>query len=159
MKRNKDLDELRHWLGLSEETKRTPRVKRGASAELPIKRGRPKKVDHDALIDAFRAAEDEENQRLREHAAQAIRKTFTPGACYQVRRTKVKSFLSTARDDPEEGYAFIYLRKEGIHHIFQEAKNGWLRTYTDAQLVGKFVDEVRIQDVLIPAKGGFIYAR
>ena len=147
MKRTDSLTELSQWLGLSQK-----------DAEIK-KRGRQKKVNHDNLVDAFKAAEEEENRRIRERAAQAIKRTFTPGACYQVRRTKAKGFLSTSRDDPEEGYAFIYLRKEGIHHIFREAKNGWLRTYTDAQLVGKFVDEVRIQDVLIPVRGGFVYAR
>ena len=37
---------------------------------------------------------------------------------------------------------FIYLRKEGKHHIFREARGGWTRTYTDAQLLGKHIQEV-----------------
>ena len=42
--------------------------------------------------------------------------------------------------------------------MFQEVVGGWLRTYTDAQLVGKFVDEVRLEDVMVPVNGGFRYA-
>lgn len=41
-----------------------------------------------------------------------------------------------------KGCTFIYLRKEGKHHIFKEERGGWTRTYTDNQLIGKHVKEV-----------------
>ena len=40
-----------------------------------------------------------------------------------------------------EHYVFRYESKHGIHHIFREVNNGWQRTYTDAQLIGKEIEE------------------
>ena len=39
-------------------------------------------------------------------------------------------------------YEFIYEGKRGPHHIFREQSGGWMRTYTDAQLIGKTIKEV-----------------
>ena len=44
--------------------------------------------------------------------------------------------------DAVKDCVFIYERKQGIHHMFREARGGWTRTYTDAQLVGKKIHEV-----------------
>ena len=41
-----------------------------------------------------------------------------------------------------KGCIFIYLRKEGKHHVFREERGGWTRTYTDVQLIGKKIQEV-----------------
>ena len=41
-----------------------------------------------------------------------------------------------------KGCVFVYKRKEGKHHMFQEARGGWTRTYTDVQLMGKHIKEV-----------------
>ena len=41
-----------------------------------------------------------------------------------------------------KGCTFIYLRKEGKHHVFREERGGWIRTYTDNQLIGKYIKEV-----------------
>ena len=38
---------------------------------------------------------------------------------------------------------FRYEGKTGIHHCFREERGGWTRTYTDQQLVGKKIEEVR----------------
>ena len=35
-----------------------------------------------------------------------------------------------------------YLGKQGKHHVFKSVRGGWSRTYTDAQLIGKFIQEV-----------------
>ena len=40
-------------------------------------------------------------------------------------------------------YVFRYEGKSGIHHKFREARCGWVRTYTDAQLIGKVIKEVQ----------------
>ncbi len=37
---------------------------------------------------------------------------------------------------------FVYKCKDGIHHVFTEVRGGWTRTYTDAQLIGKLIEEV-----------------
>ena len=42
-----------------------------------------------------------------------------------------------------KGCIFVYLRKEGKHHIFREVRGGWIRTYTDIQLIGKHIQEVK----------------
>lgn len=39
-------------------------------------------------------------------------------------------------------YVFEYVGKAGIHHFFREVRNGWTRTYTDVQLMGKQIKEV-----------------
>ena len=38
---------------------------------------------------------------------------------------------------------FRYEGKEGIHHCFREIRGGWTRTYTDTQLIGKRISEVK----------------
>ena len=42
----------------------------------------------------------------------------------------------------ESDCVFIYLRKDGKHHVFKELHGGWTRTYTDPQLIGKNIIEV-----------------
>ena len=152
---SKKLNDLYEWLGLSQKdldlkkrASHAPSVKRAASPD-----------DIDKTIKAAKLAEEEEAQAIRERAAAAVKRTFTPGAFYVVSRSRQKLPVSIhSRNDVEEGYVFRYLRKEGLHHFFQEVVGGLLRTYTDAQLVGKFVDEVKLEDVMVPVKGGFRYA-
>ncbi|MBQ7155502.1 MAG: hypothetical protein IJR85_08130 [Synergistaceae bacterium] len=56
--------------------------------------------------------------------------SFTQCRCYVI------------KDTPKsEGQVFRYLGKEGIHHKFIEAHIGWSRTFTDAQLTGKKIEE------------------
>lgn len=42
----------------------------------------------------------------------------------------------------EEEYVFRYEGKQGIHHVFREVRGKWTRTYTDPQLIGKYIKEV-----------------
>ncbi len=88
----------------------------------------------------------------------AIARHFSVGACYQVVTSKriidglrrgEKYVLQPLKQgsDPEDGYVFRYLGKQGIHHTFVEICGGWSRTYTDAQLVGKELVEVVEDDV------------
>lgn len=88
----------------------------------------------------------------------AIARHFSVGACYQVVTSKriidglrrgEKYVLQPLNEssDPEDGYVFRYLGKQGIHHMFIEICGGWSRTYTDAQLVGKELVEVAEDDV------------
>ena len=46
------------------------------------------------------------------------------------------------RPETGKGCIFVYLRKEGKHHIFREERGKWIRTYTDIQLMGKNIQEV-----------------
>lgn len=41
-------------------------------------------------------------------------------------------------------YVYCYEGKQGKHHVFRETRGKWTRTYTDAQLVGKKIQEVKI---------------
>ena len=65
---------------------------------------------------------------------------FYEGHLYRITTKRVKGLEKSST--VEDGFIFRYERKEGIHHIFREAAGGWLRTYTDAQLVGKNILEV-----------------
>ena len=94
-----------------------------------------------------------------EESRARIARKFTIGSCYQVVSDKsiikrlraggkyVLQSLTTSGNNPEVGYTFRYLGKQGIHHMFREICGGWSRTYTDAQLVGKEVIEVSENDV------------
>ena len=79
----------------------------------------------------------------------AIQRHFTEGKCYKIygggqlgsydgRKVSASSGTAWERD-----CIFMFLRKEGIHHMFREVRGGWTRTYTDAQLVGKNIQEVQ----------------
>ena len=84
-----------------------------------------------------------------EERQKAIKRHFTEGKCYKIygngqlgsydgRKVSASSGAAWERD-----CIFMFLRKEGIHHIFREVRGGWTRTYTDAQLVGKNIQEVQ----------------
>ena len=119
-------------------------------------------AEYDYDGDDYVDSEDEEEAPLENYAERsraAIARTFTVGSCYQVVSNKsiikrlkagekyVLQAISTGNNDPEVGYTFRYLGKQGIHHMFREICGGWGRTYTDAQLVGKEVIEVSENDV------------
>ena len=40
------------------------------------------------------------------------------------------------------GCVYRYEGKSGIHYCFREERGGWLRTYTNNQLIGKRIKEV-----------------
>ena len=94
-----------------------------------------------------------------EESRARIARKFTVGSCYQVVTSQniikrlraggkyVLQPMTTSGNNPEVGYTFRYLGKQGIHHMFREICGGWGRTYTDAQLVGKEVVEVSENEV------------
>lgn len=78
----------------------------------------------------------------------SIRKHFIEGKCYRIygggcQGSYDRKSVSTGTSW-EQDCIFMFLRKEGIHHVFREVRGGWTRTYTDAQLVGKNIQEVQI---------------
>ena len=84
-----------------------------------------------------------------EDRQRAIQQHFTEGKCYKIygggqlgsydgRKVSASSGATWERD-----CIFMFLRKDGIHHVFREVRGGWTRTYTDAQLVGKNIQEVQ----------------
>ncbi len=77
----------------------------------------------------------------------SLHKHFTKGKCYRIyydgyQNSYDRKFLSTGTSSWEQSCIFMFLRKDGIHHVFREVRGGWIRTYTDAQLVGKNIQEV-----------------
>ena len=78
-----------------------------------------------------------------EDRQKSIQRHFIEGKCYKIYGG------SYGRKTPSQGATwerdciFMFLRKEGIHHMFREVRGGWTRTYTDAQLVGKNIQEVQ----------------
>ena len=68
---------------------------------------------------------------------QKIKHKFTCGRKYSIRGKEKDTFKECEAD-----CVFIYLRKEGRHHLFMAEGGGWTRTYTDAQLIGKHIKEV-----------------
>ena len=70
---------------------------------------------------------------------------FETGHSYTIRSakggTKPTGYAGSVHVDMMS--VFKYEGKQGIHHCFRETRGGWTRTYTDAQLVGKHVEEVQ----------------
>ena len=68
-----------------------------------------------------------------------IQHYFVKGMCY-----KIFSKLASGRGWKIDNtpFVFLYVGKNGIHHTFKEFNGGWSRTYTDAQLVDKVIQEV-----------------
>ena len=81
-----------------------------------------------------------------EERQKALQHHFTEGKCYRIFGGSCLG--SYDRKTPSHGTSwerdciFMFLRKEGIHHVFRSVKGGWTRTYTDAQLIGKNIQEV-----------------
>lgn len=74
----------------------------------------------------------------------AIQRHFIEGKCYRIYTGKnaYDKKIPSGGISWEHDCIFRFLRKEGIHHMFREVRGGWTRTYTDAQLIGKNVQEV-----------------
>ena len=75
----------------------------------------------------------------------SIPKHFVEGKCYKIYdkgSNYKKTSLSGTTWDCDCIFMFLY--KDGIHHVFREIKSGWTRTYTDAQLIGKKIQEIEL---------------
>ena len=84
--------------------------------------------------------------RQEQPAAKAVTaNTFELGHSYTIRSgksgTKPTGYAGSVHVDMMS--VFRYEGKRGIHHCFRETRGGWTRTYTDAQLIGKHVEEVQ----------------
>ena len=168
-KQARELRKLRAWLGLTQED---AALKAGTKDE--IKAGMAHKNDNKQKHNSgsnIRSSNRSSNRKEKissicsifenpvERSRAAIARTFTIGSCYQVVSEKriinrlkagekyAVQTVSESSDDPEFGFTFRYLGKQGIHHVFIEISCGWYRTYTDAQLVGKEVVEVSEAEV------------
>ena len=61
---------------------------------------------------------------------ESVRAKFTVGKSYKINNAN--------------GCVFKYEGKQGIHHVFREIRGNWTRTYTDAQLIGAMIEEVKV---------------
>ena len=85
------------------------------------------------------------SQRVQEIPPQRIEFTFMAGHLYTFTERQQGRLERPTRLDGlnwDKQCVFRYEGKFGIHHQFREIFNGWTRTYTDAQLTGKFFQEV-----------------
>lgn len=68
---------------------------------------------------------------------------FEIGKCYTVSNLKYKDKNdSCSKTTWDANCVFRYEGKQGIHHCFREINGGWTRTYTDYQLIGKYVTQI-----------------
>ena len=93
----------------------------------------PNELDEEAALMARlqRKALDDEKARKK-----ALHHEFITGRKYYI----ADSGSAETRDDDFK--IFVYVKKEGIHHMFTHYMGGWSRTYTDTQLIGKVIEEV-----------------
>ena len=84
-----------------------------------------------------------EQQAFKARKAEAVYRKpefkFEAGHRYTVHGKSVGRY---SRSPDLELEVFEYVGKVGIHHCFKETHAGWTRTYTDAQLIGKKIEEV-----------------
>ena len=161
-KQARELRKLRAWLGLTQEDIALKAgTKAGIAHDENDEQERKRKYKHgrDNGSNNSNSEIDSIFSTPAEQSRAAIARTFTIGACYQIvsNKTLIKRLkagekyavqtVSGSNDDPEFGFTFRYLGKQGIHHVFREISCGWGRTYTDAQLVGKEVIEVSETEV------------
>ena len=78
--------------------------------------------------------------KTRKESTQLVH-TFKEGQCYSISDASRKQGDSFTRLSCEGLFVLRYEGKQGIHHHFRETRGGWTRTYTDAQLVGKRIQE------------------
>ncbi len=86
-----------------------------------------------------RYKQQEEAAKRMTESMKAIHRTFTEGNLYTISESQIQADGNILQQS-----ILRYERKEGIHHVFREIRGKWIVTYTDAQLVGKFVKEVNI---------------
>ena len=170
-KQARELRKLRAWLGLTQEDVALKAgTKAGIAHDENDEQERKCECEHRRANGSNKGSGNNSNNSdissvssifstPAEQSRAAIARTFTIGACYQVvsNKTLIKRLkagkkyavqtVSESNDDPEFGFTFRYLGKQGIHHVFKEISCGWGRTYTDAQLVGKEVVEVSEAEV------------
>ena len=94
-------------------------------------------VDDCLNLDAVREKEKNEIQKLKDK----IFHSFIHGRRYCIQEGKPNPYEFEFNPLNGKGCTFIYLRKEGRHHMFREERGGWTRTYTDNQLIGKYIKE------------------
>ena len=158
MNNEKDIKALRKTLGLSQkELGKRVGVDRGTislwerGVSFPTKRHAgnldtifsdcpplPEKDTEPRGKKRYYNAEEEAAKKLAENI-KAISRTFTEGQCYIIGETQQSVDSNTIQQS-----ILQYERKEGIHHVFREIRGKWIVTYTDAQLIGKFIREVDI---------------
>ena len=167
-KQARELRKLRAWLGLTQEDVALKAgTKTGITHDENDEQERKRKYEHVRNSGSNNGSSiNNSNSEMTsifstpaERSRAAIARTFTIGACYQVvsNKTLIKRLkagekyavqtVTESNDDPEFGFTFRYLGKQGIHHVFREISCGWGRTYTDAQLVSKEVIEVSEAEV------------
>lgn len=71
-----------------------------------------------------------------EKSKKLIEQTFEQGKCYHISDKSINSTPSNER------FYLRYEKKDGIHHFFREIRGNWIVTYTDAQLIGKNIQEI-----------------
>ena len=70
------------------------------------------------------------------NSIKAMTQLFTEGKCNTITESKDSSSNALQK------FILRYEGKRGIHHVFREVVGKWIVTYTDAQLIGKFIREV-----------------
>lgn len=88
---------------------------------------------------------EEQKAREREELRKKMFHSFTAGKGYLIFDSdNAKGDSEYMKPETGKGCIFVYIRKEGKHHVFSEKRGGWIRTYTDIQLMGKNIKEVTV---------------
>ena len=154
MNNHDKLRELRRTLGLSQrQLARNIGVSDDAISRFELNSYDEKRTSHakrkiQSFIDNFNG--NLTTSTLDEHAHSEKKTTFSfskfsfsKGKRYFIFDSgNAKGEADYIRPETGKGCIFVYLRKEGKHHIFREERGKWIRTYTDIQLMAKNIQEV-----------------
>lgn len=102
-----------------------------------------KTLFYDLAAERTRKAKERDEHKAREKAEliKNMIHVFSKGKRYSIYDSPGAN-LDNFNPTTGAGCIFLYLRKDGKHHIFREERGGWTRTYTDVQLMGKTIREV-----------------
>ncbi len=130
----------------NEVTRRGSQRKKFSQADINAVNKKPAPKPEEVFISQIDMETPEEKamrERLEKRAleaaklrAEALNHQFTVGKKYFIHNT------AYVKNDDRDISIFIYQGKQGKHHVFRHYKGNWSRTYTDPQLIGKFIEEV-----------------
>ena len=128
----------------NEVTRRGSQRKKFSQAEVMRLNKKPAPSPEEIFEDIETPEEKAMRERLRKRAleeaklrAEALNHKFIVGKKYFIgEEGKFKPLY-------QADFTFIYEGKQGKHHVFRHFKGNWTRTYTDPQLIGKFIKEVK----------------
>ena len=112
-------------------------------AKMHKKRRKPSNADIRAMTYKTMSFDDFVNGKLEKTKEEKPDEPLSNKICFEFVGGKKYLITDTRNKVYDELDYLVYLRKDGIHHMFRNYLGGWLRCFTDPQLIGKTIEEVQ----------------